>query len=70
MKIIHNIEKLELTAICEYMYIYMKVRSIHKNSKARYFALGGYLCLEEYRTKIIQQKNIYVEVPKKFKLLW
>ena len=30
----------------------MKVGSIHKNSKTRYFAVGGYFCFEEDRIKI------------------
>lgn len=30
----------------------MKVGSIHKNSKTRYFAVGGYFCLEDDRIKI------------------
>ena len=30
----------------------MKVGSIHKNSKTRYFAVGGYFCFEEDRVKI------------------
>ena len=34
------------------MYILMKVGSIHKNSKTRYFAVGGYFCFEEDRIKI------------------
>lgn len=34
------------------MYILMKVGSIHKNSKTRYFAVGGYFCFEDDRIKI------------------
>lgn len=34
------------------MYIWMKVGSIHKNSKTRYFAVGGYFSYEEDRIKI------------------
>ena len=34
------------------MYIQMKVGSIHKNSKTRYFAVGGYFSYEEDRIKI------------------
>ena len=34
------------------MYIYMKVGSIHKNSKTRYFAVGGYFSFEKDRVKI------------------
>ena len=30
----------------------MKAGSIHKNSKTRYFAVGGYFCFEEDRIKI------------------
>ena len=30
----------------------MKVGSIHKNSKTRYFAVGGYFCFEDDRIKI------------------
>ena len=30
----------------------MKVGSIHKNSKTRYFAVGGYFSYEEDRIKI------------------
>ena len=30
----------------------MKVGSIHKNSKTRYFAVGGYFCFEEGTIKI------------------
>ena len=30
----------------------MKVGSIHKNSKTRYFAVGGYFCFEEDKIKI------------------
>ena len=32
----------------------MKVGSIHKNSKTRYFAVGGYFCFEEDKIKKIQ----------------
>ncbi len=34
------------------MYILMKVGSIHKNSKTRYFAVGGYFCFEDDKIKI------------------
>ena len=34
------------------MYIQMKVGSIHKNSKTRYFAVGGYFSYEEDKLKI------------------
>ena len=34
------------------MYIQMKVGSIHKNSKIRYFAVGGYFSYEEDKLKI------------------
>ena len=30
----------------------MKVGSIHKNSKTRYYAVGGYFCFEEDKIKI------------------
>ena len=36
----------------KYMYIWMKVGSIHKNSKTRYFAVGWYFCFEEDKIKI------------------
>jgi hypothetical protein len=32
----------------------MKVGSIHKNSKTRYFAVGGYFSYEEDRIKSIK----------------
>ena len=34
------------------MYTQMKAGSIHKNSKTRYFAVGGYFCFEDDRIKI------------------
>jgi len=34
------------------MYIWMRAGSIHKNSKTRYFAVGGYFSYEEDRVKI------------------
>ena len=34
------------------MYIQMKAGSIHKNSKTRYFAVGGYFSYEEDKLKI------------------
>ena len=42
----------------------MKVGSIHKNSKTRYFAVGGYFCFEEDRVKIkaLKSKNFRVSL--------
>lgn len=46
----------------------MKVGSIHKNSKTRYFAVGGYFCFEEDRIKIkskYKKENLKLKKEKK-----
>ena len=37
----------------------MKVGSIHKNSKTRYFAVGGYFSYEEDRIKIKANSRLH-----------
>lgn len=49
----------------------MKVGSIHKNSKTRYFAVGGYFCFEEDRIKIkskYKKENLKLKKEKKLDL--
>ena len=49
----------------------MKVRSIHKNSKTRYFAVGGYFCYEEDRIKIkakYKKENLKLKKEKRLDL--
>ena len=49
----------------------MKVGSIHKNSKTRYFAVGGYFCFEEDRIKIkakYKKENLKLKKAKKIDL--
>ena len=49
----------------------MKVGSIHKNSKTRYFAVGGYFCFEEDRIKIkakYKKENFKLKKEKKLDL--
>ena len=49
----------------------MKVGSIHKNSKTRYFAVGGYFCFEEDRIKIkskYKRENLRLKKLKKLDL--
>ena len=49
----------------------MKVGSIHKNSKTRYFAVGGYFCFEEDRVKIrakYKKDNLKLKKAKKLDL--
>ena len=49
----------------------MKVGSIHKNSKTRYFAVGGYFCFEEDRVKIrakYKKENLKLKKAKKLDL--
>ena len=53
------------------MYILMKVGSIHKNSKTRYFAVGGYFCFEDDRIKIkskYKKENLKLKKEKKLDL--
>lgn len=50
---------------------WMKVGSIHKNSKTRYFAVGGYFCFEEDRIKIkskYKRENLRLKKLKKLDL--
>ena len=49
----------------------MKVGSIHKNSKTRYFAVGGYFCFEDDRIKIkskYKKENLKLNKEKKLDL--
>lgn len=49
----------------------MKVGSIHKNSKTRYFAVGGYFCFEDDRIKIkskYKKENLKLKKEKKLDL--
>ena len=49
----------------------MKVGSIHKNSKTRYFAVGGYFCFEEDKIKIkskYKKENLKLKKAKKLDL--
>ena len=49
----------------------MKAGSIHKNSKTRYFAVGGYFCFEEDRLKIkskYKKENLKLKKAKKINL--
>ena len=49
----------------------MKVGSIHKNSKTRYFAVGGYFSYEEDRMKIkakYKKENLKLKIEKKLDL--
>ena len=49
----------------------MKVGSIHKNSKTRYFAVGGYFSYEEDRTRIqakYKKENLKLKKEKKLEL--
>ena len=49
----------------------MKVGSIHKNSKTRYFAVGGYFCFEEDKIKIkskYKKENFKLKKAKKLDL--
>ena len=49
----------------------MKVGSIHKNSKTRYFAVGGYFCFKEDRIKIkskYKKENLKLKKEKKLDL--
>lgn len=49
----------------------MRVGSIHKNSKTRYFAVGGYFCFEEDRIKIkskYKKENLKLKKEKKLDL--
>lgn len=49
----------------------MKVGSIHKNSKTRYFAVGGYFCFEEDRVKIkakYKKENLKLKKEKELEL--
>ena len=49
----------------------MKVGSIHKNSKTRYFAVGGYFCFKEDRIKIkakYKKENLKLKKAKKIDL--
>ena len=49
----------------------MKVGSIHKNSKTRYFAVGGYFCFKEDRIKIkskYKKENFKLKKEKKLDL--
>ena len=53
------------------MYTQMKVGSIHKNSKTRYFAVGGYFSYEEDRIKIkakYKKENFKLKKDKKLDL--
>lgn len=53
------------------MYTQMKVGSIHKNSKTRYFAVGGYFSYEEDRIKIkakYKKENLKLKKEKKLDL--
>ena len=53
------------------MYTQMKVGSIHKNSKTRYFAVGGYFSYEEDRIKIkakYKKENLKLKKEKKVDL--
>ena len=53
------------------MYTQMKVGSIHKNSKTRYFAVGGYFSYEEDKIKIkakYKKENIKLKKEKKLDL--
>ena len=49
----------------------MKVGSIHKNSKTRYFAVGGYFCYDEDKMKIkaiYKRENLKLKKEKNLKL--
>ena len=49
----------------------MKVGSIHKNSKTRYFAVGGYFSYEEDKLKIkakYKRENLKLKKEKNIKL--
>lgn len=49
----------------------MKVGSIHKNSKTRYFAVGGYFCFEEDKIRIkskYKKENLKLKKAKKIDL--
>ena len=51
----------------------MKVGSIHKNSKTRYFAVGGYFSYEEDKIKIkakYKKENYNIPYPTYLKQLW
>ena len=53
------------------MYTQMKVGSIHKNSKTRYFAVGGYFSYEEDKIKIkakYKKENLKLKKEKKLDL--
>lgn len=53
------------------MYTQMKVGSIHKNSKTRYFAVGGYFSYEEDRIKIkskYKKENLKLKKEKRIDL--
>ena len=53
------------------MYTQMKVGSIHKNSKTRYFAVGGFFSYEEDRIKIkakYKKENLKLKKEKKLDL--